>query len=73
MVAFASVSHITILLCSIFRYSLVGKWGTISMILGHGIGSSALFLGLGVLYYRFFTRSVILLGRVILVIPLFGL
>lgn len=73
MVAFASVSHITLILCSVFRINLIGKWGTICIMLGHGIRSSALFLGLGVLYYRFFTRNSIILRRVILVLPLFGL
>lgn len=73
MVAFASVSHMTLILCSVFRMNFIGKWGSIAIILGHGIRSSALFLGLGVLYYRFFTRNAILLRRVILVLPLFGL
>lgn len=73
IVAFASVSHITLILCSVFRINFIGKWGSVAIMLGHGIRSSALFLGLGVLYYRFFTRNVILLGSVILVIPLFGL
>jgi len=73
MVAYASVSHMTLILCSIFSFSFIGKWGSISIILGHGISSSALFLGLGVLYYRFYTRNNILLSSVIIVIPLFGL
>lgn len=73
MVAYASVSHITLLVSSIFSFSTFGKWGSVAIMLGHGIRSSALFLGLGVLYYRFFSRNIFLLGRVILVIPLFGL
>jgi len=73
VVAFSSVSHIRIILISSFSFNFMGKWGFICIILRHGLVSSLIFFGLGILYYRFFTRRLFSLRSAILVIPLFGL
>lgn len=73
IVAFSSVSHMTMMLGSIFSLFYIGKLGRIMIIVGHGFTSSAIFLGLGVLYYRYFSRNFFVIGRVRLVIPLFSL
>lgn len=73
IVAFSSVSHISLIIGSIFRIYKIGKIGRIIIILGHGFTSSRIFLGLGVIYYRIFTRNYFLIGRLILLIPSFFL
>lgn len=71
-VAFSSVSHIIIIFIASFRLNVIGKWGFICIMLSHGVVSSLIFFGLGVSYYRFFSRRVFALRSCILVIPLFG-
>jgi len=73
VVAYSSVSHIRIILISLFRLNYMGKLGFILIILSHGVVSSLIFFGLGVLYYRFFTRNLFSLSGSILITPLYGL
>lgn len=71
MVAFSSVSHMSLIIGSIFSLYKIGKIGRIIIILGHGFTSSRMFLGLGVIYYRLFTRNYFLISSLILLIPSF--
>lgn len=71
IVAFSSVSHIRLIIGSIFRMYKIGKIGSIIIILGHGFTSSRIFLGLGVIYYRFFTRNYFLISSLIFMVPSF--
>jgi len=73
IVAFSSISHIRIILISLFRMNFIGKYGFIIIILRHGLISSLIFFSLGVLYYRFFSRNMFSLRGSLLITPLFGL
>lgn len=73
IVAFSSVSHIRVIMGSLFRLYSIGKLGRIFIMLGHGLISSSIFLCLGVLYYRYFSRNYFLLNRIIILLPSFAL
>lgn len=73
IVAFSSISHIRMLLISLFRINFFGKYGFFLMIFGHGFISSLIFFCLGVLYYRFFSRNIFSLAGSILLLPIFGI
>jgi NADH-ubiquinone oxidoreductase chain 4 len=73
VVAYSSVSHMRMILISLYTLNFSGKWGFTTIILSHGIVSSLIFFSLGVLYYRFFTRRLFSLRRTVLVVPLLGI
>jgi len=73
IVAYSSVSHMSLIIGSIFRFYVIGKIGRIFIIIGHGFISSRIFLGLGIIYYRIFSRNYFLISRILLTIPSFFL
>lgn len=72
-IAYSSVSHIRSVIMALYRIRLSGKWCFLAIMLSHGILSSFMFYGLGVIYYRFFTRNIFSLRRVVLLLPMFGI
>ena len=72
MVAFSSVSHISLILISSFRGFFNGQVGSLIIILRHGFISSGIFYGLGLIYYRLFTRNMNLMRGINFFTPLFN-
>lgn len=58
LVAYSSVSHISLVIIGIFRNSLLGLIGRIIVIIGHGFCSSGLFILVNVRYSSRGSRSV---------------
>lgn len=73
VVALSSVSHMRLVIAGISSCSGLGKWGSFSLIISHGVSSSAYFYRLGIFYYRFHTRSRLILRGIVSIIPLVGL
>jgi len=66
LVAYSSVAHISLVISGLLRQTPIGSAGALSMCVAHGLASSALFFGVGVLFRYsgsrlfFFNRGVML-------------
>lgn len=58
IIAYSSISHMNLALIGLFSGTLQGIQGSIYMFFTHGIISSGLFICIGWLYSRYFTRTV---------------
>jgi proton-translocating NADH-quinone oxidoreductase chain M len=73
IIAYSSVAHMSVVMVGLFALTPQGLQGSLSLMLGHGIVSSALFLCVGVLYDRYHTRIVKYYGGLMQVMPNFSL
>jgi NADH:ubiquinone oxidoreductase subunit 4 (subunit M) len=71
IIAYSSISHMNFSLLGLFSQTLLGLNGCFIMMFGHAITSSALFLGVGILYDRYKTRLIFYYGGLVLIMPLF--
>jgi len=69
LIAYSSVVHMALVLGGVVTMYSSGVYGSLILILGHGLCSRALFCLARILYERIFTRSIILLGGVRLFYP----
>jgi proton-translocating NADH-quinone oxidoreductase chain M len=73
IIAYSSVAHMNYSLLGLFSQSLLGLAGAYIMIFSHAITSSALFLGVGVLYDRYKTRLIFYYGGLVTFMPIFAI
>lgn len=59
-------------LLGLFSETILGTVGLFYLMIGHAITSSALFLGIGVLYDRYKTRLICYYGSLVLLMPIFS-
>jgi NADH-quinone oxidoreductase subunit M len=71
IIAYSSVAHMNYSLIGLFSQNLLGVAGCFIMIFSHAITSSALFLGIGVLYDRYKTRLIFYYGGLAAFMPIF--
>uniref|UniRef100_V5H7W3 NADH-ubiquinone oxidoreductase chain 4 n=1 Tax=Ixodes ricinus TaxID=34613 RepID=V5H7W3_IXORI len=69
LIAYSSVCHIGIVLRGIIRINFLRSFGSLLLILGHGLCSSGLFCLGNILYERFFTRRLLLLKGINKIFP----
>jgi len=72
LVAYSSVSHMGFCILGLFVFNVQGIEGAIYTMLSHGLTTSGLFLGIGVLYERRHTRKLSEFGGVWKKMPLFA-
>nr|WPS67101.1 NADH dehydrogenase subunit 4 [Bradybatus sp.] len=60
LIAYSSVSHMSLVLAGIMTMNLWGFWGALVLMLGHGLCSSGLFCMANFLYERSHSRSIYL-------------
>jgi len=72
IIAYSSISHLNYLNLGLFSATSIGLLGGYSLMLFHGLVSSALFLGVGILYDRYKTRNIWYLRQGALTKPLFA-
>nr|QNV12050.1 NADH dehydrogenase subunit 4 [Linyphia triangularis] len=58
LIAYSSVAHMGLILASLFTMTMIGKSGSIMMMIAHGMSSSALFFLVNLLYSKFHTRNI---------------
>jgi NADH-quinone oxidoreductase subunit M len=58
LVAFAAVSHLSLIVLGIYGFTFIGAAGAVYQILSHGVVDGALFVLLGVLYDRYATSQI---------------
>jgi len=73
IIAYSSVAHMNYSLLGLFSQNLLGVAGCFVMIFSHAITSSALFLGVGVLYDRYKTRLIFYYGGLACLMPIFAI
>lgn len=73
IIAYSSVSHMGVVMLSIFSISIIGIEGSIFLQVAHGLVSSALFIIVTLLYERHHTRIVKYYRGVTLTMPLFSI
>lgn len=71
IIAYSSVSHISLVLHSFEIELMSGKIGGIFLIINHRYISSGIFFGVGLLYYRFFVRNYIFFNGLMIEINIF--
>nr|YP_010415029.1 NADH dehydrogenase subunit 4 [Araniella displicata]URW97648.1 NADH dehydrogenase subunit 4 [Araniella displicata] len=59
LIAYSSVAHMGLALASIMTLSYLGVYGSILMMVAHGLSSSALFLMVNMIYSKHHTRNII--------------
>lgn len=70
IIAYSSVAHMGISLLGVFSGSLQGVQGSYFLMLSHGIISSGLFAGVGVIYDRYHTRLLNYYGGLVNFMPI---
>ncbi|MGD0733676.1 MAG: NADH-quinone oxidoreductase subunit M [Terracidiphilus sp.] len=58
LIAFASLSHLSLIALGIYGFTLIGTTGAVYQILNHGVIDGALFMLLGILYDRYGTSDI---------------
>nr|YP_009130794.1 NADH dehydrogenase subunit 4 [Siboglinum fiordicum]AIL54870.1 NADH dehydrogenase subunit 4 [Siboglinum fiordicum] len=73
LIAYSSVSHMSILLMGMISLSSWGWSGSFMLMLSHGFTSSSLFLITNIMYSSSFTRSIFLLKGISSIFPMISL
>jgi proton-translocating NADH-quinone oxidoreductase chain M len=73
VIAYSSVSHMGVVMLSIFSFSVIGVEGSIFLQLAHGLVSSALFIVVTLLYERHHTRIIKYYRGVAVTMPLYSI
>lgn len=71
-IAYSSIAHMNFSVMGLFSETILGLTGLVYLMLGHAITSSALFLGIGVLYDRYKTRLICYYNSMVIVMPIFA-
>jgi NADH:ubiquinone oxidoreductase subunit 4 (subunit M) len=72
LIAYSSVSHMSLCLLGILTSNLYGFLGSILLAIGHGFISSALFLLIGILYERYHIRNIEYYSGLNSILPIFS-
>ena len=72
LIAYSSIAHMGYVTMGIFSFNQQGIDGAIYQMLGHGFVSSALFLGVGVIYDRMHTREIAAFGGLARRMPIYA-
>nr|YP_009040877.1 NADH dehydrogenase subunit 4 [Telamonia vlijmi]AIB04198.1 NADH dehydrogenase subunit 4 [Telamonia vlijmi] len=69
LIAYSSVAHMGFVLTSLFTMNYMGLTGAIIMMIAHGLVSSALFLLVNDLYYKYHTRNILMFKGLMSLMP----
>nr|QKY63892.1 NADH dehydrogenase subunit 4 [Triatoma recurva] len=69
LIAYSSVAHMGLVLCGIFSMSSWGLWGSLVLMIGHGLCSSGLFCLANIIYERVLSRSLVVNKGLIAFMP----
>jgi NADH-quinone oxidoreductase subunit M len=72
VIAYSSVAHMNIIILGLFSGTVEGIAGSILQMISHGLGSSGLFLCIGVLYDRYHSRLVSYYNGIVHYMPIFN-
>nr|ARH54281.1 NADH dehydrogenase subunit 4 [Curculionidae sp. 2 AH-2016] len=69
LIAYSSVSHMGLVLAGIFTLNLYGFWGSLMLMMAHGLCSSGLFCLANILYERTHSRSIFINKGMMNILP----
>jgi NADH:ubiquinone oxidoreductase subunit 4 (subunit M) len=69
IIAYSSIAHMNLIVLGLFSLNQHGIDGSIYLMIGHGVISSALFYCVGVLYDRYHTRLLKYYGGLVILMP----
>nr|QKY63840.1 NADH dehydrogenase subunit 4 [Meccus pallidipennis] len=69
LIAYSSVAHMGLVLCGIFSMNSWGLWGSLVLMIGHGLCSSGLFCLANIVYERVLSRSLVVNKGLIVFMP----
>uniref|UniRef100_UPI0030FE36BD NADH dehydrogenase subunit 4 n=1 Tax=Haemaphysalis novaeguineae TaxID=3132036 RepID=UPI0030FE36BD len=69
LIAYSSVCHMGIVFSGSINFLFLGSYGSLLLMIGHGICSSGLFCLANLAYERFFTRSIIMIKGMMKIFP----
>jgi NADH-quinone oxidoreductase subunit M len=72
LIAYSSVSHLAFCVLGMFALTTEGLTGSVLYMLNHGLSTGALFLVVGMIYERYHTRDMNLLGGIVRRAPALG-
>lgn len=72
LIAFSSVSHLAFCVLGMFALTTEGITGSVLYMLNHGLSTGALFLVVGMIYERYHTRDMNLVGGIVRRAPALG-
>ena len=72
LIAYSSVAHMGFVTLGIFTFTVQGIEGSVIQMISHGIVSAALFLCVGVVYDRLYTREISRYGGLVSKMPMYA-
>nr|WIM51597.1 NADH dehydrogenase subunit 4 [Corythalia opima] len=69
LIAYSSVAHMGFVLTGLFTMNNIGLTGAIIMMIGHGLSSSALFLLVNDIYFKYHTRNTLMFKGMLTMMP----
>ena len=72
LIAYSSVSHLAFCVLGMFALTDEGLTGSVLYMLNHGLSTGALFLVVGMIYERYHTRDMNLVGGIVRRAPALG-
>lgn len=72
LIAYSSVSHLAFCVLGMFALTTTGLTGSVLYMLNHGLSTGALFLCVGMIYERYHTRDMNLVGGIVRRAPALG-
>lgn len=69
LIAYSSVCHMGIVFSGTINFFFFGSYGSLLLMIGHGLCRSGLFCLANLVYERFYTRSIILIKGLIKIFP----
>lgn len=72
IIAYSSIAHMNFSILGLLSESIVGLVGLFYLMISHAITSSALFMGIGILYDRYKTRIICYYSSLVFFMPIFS-
>nr|YP_010329449.1 NADH dehydrogenase subunit 4 [Haemaphysalis cornigera]YP_011004259.1 NADH dehydrogenase subunit 4 [Haemaphysalis taiwana]UNO53906.1 NADH dehydrogenase subunit 4 [Haemaphysalis cornigera]UNO53919.1 NADH dehydrogenase subunit 4 [Haemaphysalis cornigera]WPS93621.1 NADH dehydrogenase subunit 4 [Haemaphysalis taiwana] len=69
LIAYSSVCHMGIIFSGSINFMFLSSYGSLLLMIGHGLCSSGLFCLANLIYERFFTRSIIMIKGLMKIFP----
>lgn len=70
IIAYSSISHMNMCMLGLFSYNEIAMYGSIFLMIAHGVVSAGLFFIIGILYSRYKTKNIYYLSGIINMMPM---
>jgi len=70
VIAYSSISHMNMCMLGLFSYNEIAMYGSIFLMIAHGIVSGGLFFIIGIIYSRYKTKNIYYLSGIVNMMPI---